>query len=213
MRISTTLTCLVLCGLVAAIAPTLRSQDGKPAPTAPPAASPEAANDPSAPIAQHAALARFEGDWTVKAKLFLEPGAPPQETKGKSEFKMLFGGRYLREKYESTFQGVEFEGLGLVGFDKARQTYVANWVDSMSTGFALSDGTLSADGNTFEFKGTSTDAATGAKVAFRWTKVWKDADNFVFSAFESRDGQPEVLTMEFAYKRKPEAKKSDTKKK
>ena len=48
---------------------------------------------------------------------------------------------------------------------------------------------------------------------FRWTKVWKDADNFVFSAFESRDGQPEALTMEMAYKRKPEAKKADPKKK
>jgi hypothetical protein len=209
MRITPILTSLVLGGLVAAIAPTLRSQDDKPAP----AAAPDAANDPSAPVAQHAALARFEGDWAVKAKLFVEPGKAPLESKGKSEFKMLFGGRYLREKYESSTQGSEFEGLGLIGFDKVRQTYVANWVDSMSTGFALSDGTLSADGNTFEFKGTMNDAATGAKVVFRWTKAWKDADNFVFSAFESRDGQPEALTMEMAYKRKPEAKKADPKKK
>lgn len=212
MRISTTLTCVALAGLVAAIAPLLRSQDaevGKPAPDA----NAAAANDPSAPVQQHAALGRFEGDWTVKAKLFLEPGKPPQETKGKSEFKMLFGGRYLREKYESTFQGAEFEGLGLIGFDKVKQTYVANWVDTMSTGFALSDGTLSADGNTFEFRGTMNDAATGAAIAFRWTKVWKDADNFVFSAFETRGGQAEVLTMEMAYKRKPEAKKADAKKK
>ena len=47
------------------------------------------------PGAEHKTLEAMAGSWDVSTKMWMAPGAPPQEVSGTSENKMILGGRYL----------------------------------------------------------------------------------------------------------------------
>src|SRR3989442_393914 len=48
----------------------------------------------STPGPEHKALEQFVGTWDTTAKMWMAPGAPPQETTGTAENKMTLGGRF-----------------------------------------------------------------------------------------------------------------------
>ena len=93
------------------------------------------------PGAPHKALEMTAGSWDVKTKMWMAPGAPPQETAGTSENKMILGGRYLEQRYEGAMMGQPFSGIGVTGFDNYKKKFVSTWIDSMGTGIMSMAGT------------------------------------------------------------------------
>src|SRR5512141_2146906 len=71
----------------------------------------------SIPGAAHKMLAKFEGSWTTKTRVWMDPDKPSMEGTGTCEQKMLFGGRYLQQEYTGEMMGGQFTGLNLVGYD------------------------------------------------------------------------------------------------
>lgn len=150
----------------------------------------------------HKKLAGAEGSWTVKVKQWMAPGAPPTETDGTSEMKMILGGRYLQQTYEGTMMGQPFTGMGYTGYDNFRKKYVETWMDSSGTSILMMTGTMDAAGKTMTSWGTMDDVMTGKKIKIKSTWTMDDADHSAFAMWGSGPDGKMGKMMEIAYSRK-----------
>jgi len=62
--------------------------------------------------AEHAALARFAGRWTVKQSYWTSPDKPPVVDQGDADLDMVLDGRQLRQELRIAGKDKPFEGLG-----------------------------------------------------------------------------------------------------
>lgn len=141
------------------------------------------------PGAAHGYMAQFVGRWDIETRFWHAPGQAPEITRGRADYDMILGGRYLRSRYTGISMGQAFEGMGLEAFDNAKKEYVSVWVDSMSTGVVTATGQLQADGKTIVYLGTRTDPLTGNDIDTR--SVWKQVDDnrWVFEMFDLINGR------------------------
>jgi hypothetical protein len=155
----------------------------------------------AAPGAPQKLLESMAGSWTTKNKGWMEPDKPPMETKGSSEQKMIFGGRYLQQDYSGDMMGMPFNGMGLMGYDNQTRKYVTAWIDSMSTGIFLFKGTVGRDGKTITQTCRFLDPVQGS---MQYRFVTKIVDNNTFMAEMHSIGKKgkEMKMMEMTYTRK-----------
>src|SRR5262245_7663942 len=74
------------------------------------------------------------GTFDAKVTMWADPSKPPQESTGTSETSWVLGNRFLETKYQGTFMGQPFSGIGYTGYDNVTGKYVGTWMDTMSTG-------------------------------------------------------------------------------
>ena len=142
------------------------------------------------PGAPHKALDRFTGSWTVQAKTWMAPGAPPTETAGTSENKMILGGRYLEQHYGGTVMGQPFSGVGVTGFDNYKKKFFGTWVDSMSTAVMVTEGTSDKSGNVITSSGTMNDVAEKRAMKVKTVVTFVDADHHTYESWHTNaDGK------------------------
>jgi len=103
------------------------------------------------PGKEHAELAKCVGKWNMNTKMWEEPGSEPQTSQCTCEYKSIMGGRYIVEKMNGDFQGSPMEGMSIAGYDNFKKKYVYCWVDSMSTGLFIGEGTADASGKTITY--------------------------------------------------------------
>ena len=156
----------------------------------------------------HKLLAELAGNWTYTVKMWMDPSAPPSESKGTATRKAEMGGRYFVMDAAGKFsmpgpdgkmQQFDFKGRSTEGYDNAKKKFVSSWIDNMGTGIMLSEGTYDPATKTFTFHATY-DMAPGVQTKIRETLKLTDKDHHVMEWFEQRGGQ-EVKTMEIAYTR------------
>jgi hypothetical protein len=109
----------------------------------------------SRPVAEHDVLKWMEGDWDCQAKFYMQgPDQPPQASAGTSRHRLVLGGRYLVQHFQlDEFMGGPFEGMGIVGFDRATETYVNDWIDNWSTGIMSMKGDYDGASKTMDWRG------------------------------------------------------------
>lgn len=144
-----------------ALAGTLAAAAGEPQMSPDMQAKMEAWAKAGTPGEPHQKLAPMAGRWDAKIVYWMEPGAPPGESTGRAENKMVFGGRYLQCDFSGDMQGEKFEGLNFIGYDNVSRRYQSFWLDSMSTQMMMYTGTASEDGKVLTFEGTFVDPMTG----------------------------------------------------
>jgi hypothetical protein len=152
--------------------------------------------------AEHKQLKYFEGSWSSKASMWMDPKAPPQESKGDATIEAIYEGRYFSMKQTGDMGGQPFQGQGLWGFDNLRGKFFTTWIDSMSTGFWLSYGSYDAAKKTYTYHGDMPDPMQPSKT----TKVRQvvhvvDDNHYTFEWHEMHDGK-EAKTMQIDYTRK-----------
>ncbi|HEV8695109.1 MAG TPA: DUF1579 domain-containing protein [Lysobacter sp.] len=146
-------------------------------------------------------VAQFEGTWTTKQTMWMDPSKPPTSESGKSVNTPVFGGRQLRMDYNSQFMGQPFEGVGYTGYDNVKGKYVSSWMDNMSTGLFVSEGDYDAASKTYTYHAQMPDPMKpGTMVPMRDVVRVVDNDHHVFEMYETRDGK-EVKTMQIEYAR------------
>lgn len=118
------------------------------------------------PGGQHAKLAEQAGTYKAAITMWMDPAAPPMETAGTAERKMILGGRVLEENFTSMMMGMPFEGLGHTGYDNVSGKYWSTWSDNMSTGLTVMEGTVD-DSGMATFEGEASDPMTGGKAKMR----------------------------------------------
>lgn len=196
MRIRTMLLTAAMCGVMGFAVPAMAQDKG--APAMDPAM--EAMMKAGTPGAEHKMMADWVGSWSVKTKMMM-PGAPVMEGTGSAVITSIFGGRYFQEAFKGDMMGMPFEGMGTSGFDNVSKKFVGTWVDSMSTGIAVTEGTWDAASSTFKYDMTFNDPVTGKAKHGKISVKVVDKNTHVSEFWDEMDGKW-VKTMELTYTRK-----------
>lgn len=153
------------------------------------------------PGPNHQMLASIAGDWTYKARMWMNPTAPPTESTGTVSYTSLFGGRYVQGQYRGDMMGMPFEGLGLMGYDNTTGRFQASWIDSMDTMIMYMTGQYDPVAKTITYTGQMDDIVKpGTKVNVRQVIRLVSPDSHVMEWYETRNGR-EAKTMEIVYNR------------
>jgi hypothetical protein len=152
------------------------------------------------PGAPHKLLARMAGSWSTRIKTWMGPDSPPVESKGTSEQKMLLDGRFLQQVFTGEMMGL-YNGIGFTGYNNQTRKYVSTWMDSMSTGIMVFEGTAAADDKTITQTSQFEDPVRGP---MQWRTVTRivDDNTFLFEMYGTVKGAKEEKMMEITYTRK-----------
>jgi hypothetical protein len=153
------------------------------------------------PGEEHALLKEREGTWNMTIKMWMDPSAPPTVSEGSSVVKMIMGGRYLVDHTKSTFDGMPFEGMSIVGYDNMKKKFVSNWIDNMGTGILSGHGTYDESTKTFNYEMKGPDVMTGKYEKMRSIEKLLSKDEWVTEMFRVLPDGKEIKSMEITYKR------------
>jgi hypothetical protein len=157
------------------------------------------------PGEHHKHLDAMAGNWDVLVRWWMSPDAPPTESKGTSEFKWIFDGRYLEQTADMPAQGPDqpaMKGLGMYGYDNAKKQYFNTWLDNMGTGIMIGWGTCEQGGKVINMAGEYADPMTNQpNRKFRTVTRFVDKDKFVYEMFSPGPDGKEFKMMEITYTR------------
>ncbi len=155
----------------------------------------------AAPGPFHAHLKPLVGSWKTTSKFWMAVGAEPSVSEGTAERKLILGGRYLQEHYNSTVMAMPFQGFGMVGYDNMKKQYVSIWMDTMSTTVMVDRGTCDPSGKVFTYHGEMDDPFTGIHKKYRTVLRVINNDKHMLEMFETAPGEKERQSMEIIYTR------------
>jgi len=148
----------------------------------------------------HKKLEPMVGTFDAKVKSWMDPSKPPVESTGVAENSWVLGNRFIQMKYEGTFMGQPFSGMGFQGYDNVSKKYVGTWMDTMSTRMMNSTGTMT--GNVMKETSTMSDPTTG-KPARATSKVTvADHDHYSMEMWEAGSYVKDYKVMQIDYTRK-----------
>ena len=148
----------------------------------------------------HKKLEPLVGTFDAKVTMWMDPSKPPQESAGTAQTSWVLGNRFLETKYDGTFMGQPFSGIGYTGYDNVTKKYVGTWMDTMGTGMMLSSGSMS--GKVMTTTATMSDPMTG-KVAHATEKFTiVDNDHNKMEMWDKLPDGKSVKVMEINYSRK-----------
>ena len=154
------------------------------------------------PGPEHEHLKRSIGKWDVKAKFYMTPGMPPDESTGTCEFRSILGGRFITQEYEAISPSMgPFSGFGINGFDRLKGKYVSVWMDSMGTGIYLSEGTADPSGKKFTYMWEGEDPRTRQNKKSKMVTEEVSDDKMTMKMWEVNKDGSERLEMEITYTR------------
>ena len=157
----------------------------------------------STPGKEQEFLKQFLGKWDYKINMWMEPGAKPQVSSGKSVNESIFGGRYITQKATGISKGQPFEGMGIIGYDNVQKHYNTLWFDNMST--AMMTGTAEYDSEkkviVEKSSGSCPMSPTGTK-EFRSTMSLPENNSFKYEMYTNDESGKEFKMMEIVYTKK-----------
>jgi hypothetical protein len=149
----------------------------------------------------HKKLASMAGTYECKITGWHEPGGTPSEDTGTATRKMILGGRVLVEEFAGTMMGMPFSGQGMHGFDNVTGKHWGIWMDSMSTGMMVSEGSCD-DKGTCSFTGSWNDPIKKTPIKARMTSRWTSPTVEVFEMYAPGKDGKEMKMMEITYTKK-----------
>jgi uncharacterized protein DUF1579 len=150
------------------------------------------------PGPEHKLLEKMAGRWTTATKQWMDPSAPPSESSGKSEGKIMFGGRFLVADIDGSCMGQPTRTMTIIGYDVYKKKWVSIALGDMGTGIYLMTGDIDAPGKTISFR-CEMDDAMGKRPARFVIRIESD-DRHVLEAYDSCGGQ-EFRVVETVYTR------------
>lgn len=164
------------------------------------AAAQKAWTDYMTPGAMHKMMAMADGKWKTEMTFWMAPGSPSTTGSGMSTNRMVLGGRYQESKYEGTFAGMPFEGIGTLAFDNAKKVFQSTWMDNMGTGIMLMEGKWDDATRSITFTGKGVDPVTGKDMLMREVMKWVDDNTQIMEMYTMANGT-EYKSMEIKFTR------------
>lgn len=109
----------------------------------------------------HEWLGHFVGEWDIEMSMWMDPGAPPTQSKGHASVSWKFPGKFIQEDFSSDFMGTPYKGFGMTGFDNNRNQFVSMWCDAMGTGMMQMTGSVDPEMKTMCLVGSMDEPMTG----------------------------------------------------
>ena len=150
---------------------------------------------------QHEMMAEGVGTYDVAVKSWMDPEAPPIESKGVAVRSLHLGGRVMHEEFKGDVMGTPFTGLSRSGYDNVSGKFWSTWTDSMSTGIMVSEGECDENHNC-TYVGTHNDPVTGGPVTARYELKWISPDEQHFAMYGPGPDGDEMKMMEMVYTRR-----------
>ncbi|MGE5277075.1 MAG: DUF1579 domain-containing protein [Acidobacteriota bacterium] len=175
------------------------AKKAKPAPMDEKAAM-EAMQKAATPGDAHKKLEGMVGTFDAKVKMWMDPSKPPEESTGTSENAWVLGNRFVETKYQGTFMGQPFSGIGYTGYDNVTKKYVGTWMDTASTGVMTSKGTM--EGNVMKSTATMSDPMTGKTMTSTMKTTVADNDHHTMEMWGPGPNGKNYKMMEIEYTRK-----------
>jgi hypothetical protein len=154
----------------------------------------------AAPGENHRKLDAFVGTWNTTVTMWMAPGAPPASSSGTSKNSWALGGRYLEQRYEGSFVGQKFSGVGYTGYDNVTKKWWGTWIDSMSTGIMVSEGKMEGE-SVWHFDARSADPMTGQMMDVKEKITIKDKDHHTMEMWMPGPDGKMFLSMQIDYAR------------
>ena len=154
------------------------------------------------PGPEHKLLEPLIGTWNAKIKTWTDPTQPPQVSDGALVRKSILGGRFVQEDFDGVLMDRPFQGIGTMGYDRAKKKFVCSWIDSASTAIHVSQGTYDEAAKTWTFKHEDTCPITGKQVKMRDTVRIVNADEQQIEMYRQLGDDKEMKAMEIALTRK-----------
>lgn len=152
------------------------------------------------PRKQHKELMKQAGEWKM-VTVFKDPQGKDQRNEGTAKCTPLLGGRFLMIEQKSTYAGMPFDSVQILGYDNLAKQYCSVWLDNFATGMFTSFGQADEKG-CVELKGTMKDAMTPKGRQFRTVMVPTSDAEFRVDLFDTMNGN-EVKMGVATYTRKP----------
>lgn len=141
------------------------------------------------PEKEHLWLQQLVGEWDVDVEMHMEPGKPPQKSKG-TETTRAIGGFWIVAENKGTFMDKPFTGVLTLGYDSDRKTYIGTWVDSMTSYMWKYQGSVDSAGKALTLETEGPCPHTPGKLSkFKEVIEFKNPDHKVFtSSMQAEDG-------------------------
>jgi hypothetical protein len=146
------------------------------------------------PGPEHKMLDPLVGTWQARCRMWIDPAQPPQASDGTLVRKSIMGGRFLQENFEGSIVDRPAQGIGYLGFDRAKKKYVMTWLDSVSTAIQMSYGTYANGVWTFTHEDTC--PITGKHAKMRDTLRIVSPNEQELTMYRQLAGEQEMRTME-----------------
>jgi hypothetical protein len=150
----------------------------------------------------HKKLDPMVGTFDVKAKMWMDPSKPAEESTGKTESKWVLGNRFVQENFEGTMMGQPFSGMGYWGYDNITKKYTGTWMDSMGTAMMNSTGTMDASGKVLTYTSMMNDPMTGKLCKITEKVTVTDNDHHMMEMWGPDPSGKNYKMMEITYVRK-----------
>jgi hypothetical protein len=190
----------VLVTFTAALA--IAADDPKAKATAEQQAAMEAMMKAATPGDAHKKLGAMVGTFNTDVKMYPQPGAPAVSGSGVSENTWALDGRFVEQRFNGTFMGMPFHGIGYTGYDNIKKHYIGSWMDNMTTSMMVSEGTPDATGKSITFTSTMDDPMTGKSSPVKETVTVVDDDHHTLEMWGAGPDGKMFKMMEIAYSRK-----------
>jgi hypothetical protein len=154
------------------------------------------------PGKNHELLKKYVGDWDIETRTWAKPGDQPMMSKGTQKNQLIFDGRYIMCQFEGMMMGQKFMGMEIIGYDLFQNKYVTFWIDTMSTYFFLTTGTLDASGKVLTETGMSPDPMTGGTQKVKDVTTFLPDGRYKFEMFMVGPDGKEFKSMELLATRK-----------
>lgn len=162
----------------------------------------EAFQKASTPGEAHKKLEAMVGTFDAKVRMWMDPSKPPEDSAGTAVNNWVLGNRYVEQRYEGTFMGEPFTGIGYTGYDNVQKKYVGVWMDSAGTGMMTMTGAADAAGKTITSKATMWDPMTGKPSTAEEKFTVVDNDHHTFEMWGKGPDGKRYKMMEIQYTRK-----------
>jgi hypothetical protein len=135
-----------------------------------------------APVAEHAWLEKFEGEWVTQSTGTMGPDQPPMQCTGTLTSRSL-GGFWVLNEMKTDIAGDSMTGLQTIGYSEEKKKYVGTWVDSITAFMWRYEGTVDASGKvlTLQAEGPSF-TTTGKMTDFQDIYEFKSKDEMVMTS-------------------------------
>ncbi len=155
---------------------------------------------PAALSPHHEMLNKLVGHWAAQARMHLEPGAEPVESRGTATSKLILGGTALQTEYKGQLVGETFAGLGFDGYDIDQGHHFSFWIDSTNTGASYASGDCNHEGmDVVTLIGGFKDPETGEDVERKTILTVRSTSRYTYEEWHTRgDGEP-TLAMQIIF--------------
>lgn len=156
------------------------------------------------PNENHKRLDPLVGSWETTTSMWMDgPGKPPTTTKGSSEIKWAFDGRFIMQEFKGEMMGKPMNGVGFTGYDNMNKKFVTFWIDNTATAMFLAEGNFDPSGKVLSLYGKMDEPMTGEHDKnVKYVSQIVDKDKIVFEVHDLIYGEANTKVVEVVYTRK-----------